>query len=136
MEKIEKIKLISISSTISIICSVLIIVFIAISNSTSINDFKLSSIKYEKTSDSEYFSSYTGTATITCDDKVNTYEVVYSEKLVSGGNYDNIGEINYYTCIVHNGVGEIKTYDSSMDEKNFKQPKYEIEIVACQRLDK
>lgn len=111
MEKKQMLKVILLSVICSVIVSVLIFFLIANSSELSIADFNVSKLNY--TTETPYSDTvyYNGTATIDCKDKEGTYLLIYSEKLVSGGTYEKIGKTNYYTCIVHNGKGEITTFD-------------------------
>lgn len=120
---------------ISVVCSVIVSVAIILSMSgnagaLSIQDFNVSELEFTA-EESSYSDSihYEGEAEISCQDKAGTYMVIYSQKLVSGGTYEKIGQTNYYECIVHNGKGTITTYDYG-DKNTMVKPNYEIELLG------
>lgn len=130
----ENKKQILIAILISVICSVIIsvsVIWLMSGNvgAMSIDDFNTSKMKFSKTAPYSGTIRYEGQATITCKDTKGTYLVIYSEKLVSGGTYENIGKTNYYECIVHNGKGIITTYDYG-DDDEIAEPDYEIELLG------
>ncbi|MBO5078002.1 MAG: hypothetical protein J5584_10475 [Clostridia bacterium] len=64
--------------------------------------------------------------------KVKKGLMIFSEKLVSGGEPDNRNVVNYYLCSVLDNVCRIGTYDSSWedDHKSLQEPKYEFKLYG------
>lgn len=120
---------------ISVIISVVVMLVITAwaNNDASLSDFKIESFNLdtEKTTYtySEDSLSYTGRGIISCKNKDNDYIILVEKK-----NRVN-NEVEYIDIIVHNGVGELLTYDSSYSGATQK-PEYEFNIIGYRSFKK
>ncbi len=114
---------------ISVVLSVILSIGIVgvINSEVSISDFKIESFDMETEKTTYTYSEdsiyYKGKGVITCKNKKNDYVVLVEE------NNKTANEIDYITIIVHNGIGEISTYDSSYTGTTEK-PEYEFKIIG------
>lgn len=114
---------------ISVIVSVFLSLFIQgiINSEVSISDFKVESFNMETEKTTYTYSedsiSYSGKGTISCKNKKNDY-IVLVEK-----NNKTSNETDYIVVIVHNGSGELSTYDYNNDGISQK-PEYEFNIIG------
>lgn len=123
----------------TVIISVFISVFLSliivgmINSEVSISDFKVEAFNMETEKTKYTYSndsvSYTGKGTISCKNKKNDYIVLVEKK-----NKTN-NEIDYIIVIVHNGSGELSTYDYYSDGVSQK-PEYEFNIIGYRSFKK
>ena len=71
--------------------------------------------------------SYSGKGIITCKDTNGDY-IVLIEEINKASN-----ETNYIPIIVHNGKGEITTYDSNYSG-TIEKPEYEFNIIGYRKF--
>ena len=113
---------------ITIIISVFISVLISISivawsnSGVGLKDFKVESFSIDSEKDS-YSTTYEGKGIISCTDKENNYIVLIER------NNKTDKEIDYIYIVVHEGEGELITYDSSYSGTTEK-PEYEFNIIG------
>lgn len=116
------------SMIITIIISVFVSVLISLlivgwaNSGVGLKDFKIESFNID-TEKNSYSTAYDGKGKISCTDKENDYIVL----LEVNNKTDN--EISYTFTIIHEGLGEITTYDSSYSGTTQK-PEYEFNIIG------
>lgn len=118
------------SVIISIILSLIIVnVTKTKNNKIDIDDFKIESFSID--SDKEDFSysdethyTYIGNGEIECSDKNNDYLLLIKQY------EENNDETTYTTSIIHNGKGEISTYDYEYTSGKSKKPNYSFKIIG------
>lgn len=124
-----------ITVAISVFISVVLTLVITgwANNEVSLSDFKVESFNMETEKTTYTYSedslSYTGKGTISCRNKNNDYIVLVEKR----NKVDN--ETNYLSIIVHNGIGELSTYNSSYSGTTQK-PEYEFKIIGYRSFKK
>lgn len=118
---------------IAVILSVIINLIIEIWSNDNISNksFKVESFNMETEKNTYAYAedsvTYSGKGTISCKDKNGDY-IVLIEKINKTSN-----ETDYITIIVHNGKGEITTYDSSYSG-TIEKPEYEFNIIGYRKF--
>lgn len=117
-----------------ILISVFASVFISLSiiawanSDVKLEDFKIESFSIDTEKDS-YSTTYTGNGIVSCTNKENDYIVLIQQNNIT----DN--KIDYILAIVHDGKGELSTYDSSYSGATQK-PEYEFNIIGYRSFRK
>lgn len=127
---------IGISVVISVVIAVVLNMSITIwaNSGENLSDFKVESFNMETEKTTYTYSSneslsYTGKGTISCRNKNSDYIVLVEEKDIINN------KVDYIPVIVHNGLGELSTYDSSYSGTTQK-PEYEFNIIGYKRFNK
>ncbi len=130
-KKNNTIRIIIISVVISAILNLGITIWF--NNDAKVSDFKIEyfNMETEKTTYtySEDSLSYSGKGKISCKDTNTDYTVLVEKK-----NKVN-GETECFPVIIHEGEGEISTYDSSYSGTTQK-PEYEFKIIGYRSFKK
>ncbi len=123
----------------TIIIAVVLSVFITLAivawtnNEVSISDFKVETFNLDTEKTTYTYSddsvSYSGKGTISCRNKNSDYIVLIERKDKANDKTD------YIPIIVHNGTGELSTYDSSYSG-TVKKPEYEFNIIGYRSFKK
>lgn len=102
-------------------------------NDASLSDFKVESFDMETEKTSYTYSddsvSYSGKGTISCKNKITDYIVLVERKNKTSN------ETDYIPVVIHNGTGNISTYDSSYSGATQK-PEYEFNIIGYRTFKK
>lgn len=128
------------SNTIkTVVISVILSVFITLlieawaNNEVSLSDFKIETFNMETEKTTYTYSedslSYTGKGTISCKDKNNDYIVLVERKDKANN------EISYITVIIHNGTGELSTYNSTYSGP-IQKPEFEFNVIGYRSFKK
>lgn len=127
------------SSIKTVIVSVVLSVFITLAivawanNEVSLSDFKVETFNLDTEKTTYTYSddvvSYSGKGTISCKNKNNDYIVLIERKDKANN------EIDYISVIVHNGTGELSTYNSSYSG-TVQKPEYEFNIIGYRSFKK
>lgn len=118
---------------IAVVLSVLINLIIEIWSNDNISNksFKIESFNMETEKNTYTYAedsvSYSGKGIITCKDTNGDY-IVLIEEINKASN-----ETNYIPIIVHNGKGEITTYDSNYSG-TIEKPEYEFNIIGYRKF--
>ena len=123
----------------TVIVSVVLSVFITLAivawanNEVSLSDFKVETFNLDTEKTTYTYSddivSYNGKGTISCKNKNNDY-IVLVEREDKANN-----ETDYISVIVHNGTGELSTYNSSYSG-TVQKPEYEFNIIGYRSFKK
>lgn len=129
--KNSAIKIVIISVVLSVFITLAIVAWA--NNEVSLSDFKVEAFNLDTEKTTYTYSddlvSYSGKGIISCKNKNNDYIVLVEIKDKANN------EIDYISVIVHNGTGELSTYNSSYSG-TVQKPEYEFNIIGYRSFKK